>query len=172
MAYEEHVTVALERLTGIFEKRPASALDTTKSRAVLSKGFLVNVTEGDNTAVMDMGEVMGGTGAGPTPGFFGRAGLISCVAMGIKIAAAVERVPLDSVIVEIEMDWDNRGMFGTDNAPPDPVSTRLIISVQSPAPKATIQQIIEEGLRNDAWLQITLRPQNIEKIIRINQKGT
>lgn len=171
MAHDEHITIALERLAGVFKKRPATAFDTTKSRAVLAKGFKVNVTEGDNTAVMDMGEVMGGTGAGPSPGFFGRAGLISCIAMGIKIAAAVARVPLDSVTVEVEMDWDNRGMFGTDAAPPDPVSTRLTISVQSPAPKATVQRIIEEGLRNDAWLQIALKPQKIEQIIHITQKG-
>ena len=92
--------------------------------------------------------------------------------MGIKVAAAVARVPLDKVIVEVEMDWDDRGMFGTDNVPPDPVSTRLIISVQSPAPEATVQKIIEEGLRNDSWLQIALRPQKIEQIIRITHKGT
>lgn len=171
MAYEEHITVALERLAGVFRKRSATAFDTSRSRAVLTKGFQVNVTEGDNTAVMDMGEVMGGDGTGPTPGFFGRAGLISCIAMGIKMAAAVARVPLDSVIVEVEMDWDNRGMFGTDNAPPDPVSTRLIISVQSPAPKATVQQIIEEGLQNDSWLQIALKPQKIEQIIHISQES-
>ena len=171
MANEEHITVALERLAGVFNKRPATAFDTTKSRAILEKGFQVNITEGDNTAVMDMGEVMGGNGAGPSPGFFGRAGLIGCVAMGIKIAAATARVPLDKVTVDVEMDWDSRGMFGTVNAPPDPVSTRLIISVQSPASKAIVQQIIEEGLRNDTWLQIALKPQKIEQIIHINQES-
>ena len=71
MADEEHVTIALERLAGVYKKRPATACYTSKSRAVLAKGFEVNVTEGDNTAVIDMGEVMGGNGAGPTPGFFG-----------------------------------------------------------------------------------------------------
>ena len=172
MAYEEHITIALERLAGVFKKRPETAFDTSKSRAVMTEGFQVNVTEGDNTALMDMGEVMGGNGAGPTPGFFGRAGLISCIAMGIKMAASVARVPLDSVIVEVEMDWDNRGMFGTDDAPTDPVATRLIISVQSPAPEKLVQHIIEEGLRNDSWLQFALKPQKIEQIIHISQEGT
>lgn len=60
MAADDNITVALERLVGVFEKRPATAMDTTKSRAVMTGGFRVDVTEGDNTAVMDMGDVMGG----------------------------------------------------------------------------------------------------------------
>lgn len=172
MAHEEHITEALERVDSVFKKRPEAAMDTTKSSAVLAEGFKVNVTEFENTAVVDMSEPMGGGGTGPSPGFYSRTGLISCVAIGIKIAAAMERVPLDSVNVDLEMDWDDRGIFGTDGSPPDPVATRMTISVQSPAPEATVQKIIETGLRNDPFLQMALKPQKIEQTINIAQSST
>lgn len=92
--------------------------------------------------------------------------------MGIKAAAALARVPLDSVEVEVEMDWDNRSMFGAEGVPPDPVATRLTISVQSPADEKLVRQIIDDGLRNDAWLQIALRPQNIEQSIQITRSSS
>ena len=121
---------------------------------------------------MDMGTVMGGENAGPTPGFHGRAALISCIAMGLKTQAVRAGVVFDSIDVSVEMDWDNRGMFGMGDAPAGPLAMRVEIDIQSRADKATIQTVVDEGLKNDAWLQVFLDPQDIRPVLRVNQGGT
>lgn len=168
MASNEHIAAALNRVVKIFEKKPAAGLDTNRTRARLENGLKCVVREDEHSATIDMGEIMGGEGAGPGPGFFGRASLASCVAIGLKMAAARAGVPIDAIDVDVEMDWDNRGLLGMGDAPAATTGIRLYINVHSRAPKEAVQAAIGEGLKNDPWLHTFINPQTIDPDIRIN----
>ena len=101
---------------------------------------------------MDMGESLGGEGLDPSPGFFGRASIIGCVAIGIKLTAARRQVPISAIDVNIETDWDNRGLFGLDGVSAGCQGMRLVIAVHSPAAETEVRAVINEGLKNDPWL--------------------
>ncbi len=78
---------------------------------VLEDGLKCIARQGEHSVVIDMGEIMGGEGAGPTPGFFGRIGLISCIAIGIKMTEARADISFDKICVDVEMVCDNRRSF-------------------------------------------------------------
>lgn len=172
MVTDTQIAKSLSRVIEVFDKKPEAALDTDRATARLGDGLKCVVTQGGHTAVMDMGTVMGGENAGPTPGFFGRAALISCIAMGLKFEAVRTGVVFDAIDVSVEMDWDNRGMFGMGNAPAGPLAIRVEIDIQSRADNATIQTVVDEGLKNDTWLQVFLNPQDIRPVININRRST
>ncbi len=172
MATDAQIAKALNRVVDVFEKKPETALDTDKATARLEDGLKCVVTQGDYSAVMDMGEVLGGESAGPTPGFHGRAALISCIAIGLKMTAARAGVVFDAIDVSVEMDWDIRGIFGMGGAPAGPLVVRLEIDIQSRADKAVIQTVVDECLNNDPWFQIFLNPQDIRPVINISRGNT
>ncbi len=81
------IKIALERNFRAFKAKPAAAMDTTKTCAVLRDGFHTVVRKNEHEFAADMPSITGGDDRGPTPGFYGRACLASCIAMEIKIAA-------------------------------------------------------------------------------------
>lgn len=168
MAKDEHIATALNRVVGFFEQKPEAGLDTDRTTSVLTDGLKCVVQQGEHSAVIDMGEVMGGDGAGPSPGFFGRAALISCIAIGLKMTAARAGIQLDKINVDVEMDWDNRGIFGIEDVSAGPIAIRVTIAVDSRAPEEAIQAILPTALRNDPWLRTFVDPQTIEPILKIN----
>ena len=167
MARNEQIADALNRVVDIFEKKPEMALDTNLTTSVLEDGLKCTVRQGDHTAVVDMVEIMGGENAGPSPGFFGRAALISCIAIGLKMAAATAGVQLDKICVDVEMDWDDRGVFGMEDVSAGPLEIRVTIAVESPDPEEAIRAILPVALKNDPWLRTFADPQAIKPVLKI-----
>lgn len=167
MTRNAQIADALDRVVGFFEKKPEMGLDTDVTTSVLEDGLKCVVRQGDHSAVIDMGEIMGGEGAGPSPGFFGRAALISCIAIGLKMTAVRAGVQLDKINVDVEMDWDSRGIFGMEDVSAGPIEIRVIISVESPAPEEAIRAILPVALKNDPWLRTFADPQTIEPVLKI-----
>src|SRR5690349_9162169 len=124
------IRAAQERIITVFKQRPQTALSTSKGSAGIEDGLTCTYRQGDLKAVMDMSKVLGGDEKGPTPGFFIRAGLAGCVAIGIKLTAAREAVPLESIDVGVEMDFDDGAIFGVGNNTAAPLATRLTITLQ------------------------------------------
>lgn len=108
-------------------------------------------TQGEHSAVMDMPEIMGGDAAGPTPGFFARAGIAGCVSMGIKQTAVRAGVVFDTVSVDIETDFDDGASLGLGAASAAPLETRLIIRIKANLPESEVSAIIEKALEIDPW---------------------
>lgn len=168
MANDEHIATALNRVVGFFEQKPEAGLETDRTTSVLEDGLVCVVKQGDHSAVIDMGKVMGGENAGPSPGFFGRAALISCIAIGLKMTAARAGVRLDKINVDVEMDWDNRGIFGLEDVSAGPIAIRVKIAVDSPESEEAIQAILSTALKNDPWLRAFADPQVIEPTLTVN----
>ena len=94
---------------------------------------------------------MGGDETGPTPGFFIRAGLIGCVAIGIKMTAIREGIKIDALDVDVEMDFDDGAMFGLGSNTAAPLATRFIIAIESPAPRSELEAMVARALAADPY---------------------
>ena len=95
---------------------------------------------------------------GPDPGVLTRAGLGSCPAIGYALHAAVMDIPLESVEVSVEADYDARGMYGVDDSvPPGWGAVRYTTKISSPAPESRIRELIETADRQSSVLDIIRR---------------
>lgn len=168
MAKDEHIAVALNRVVEFFEQKPEMGLETDRTTSVLEDGLKCIVKQGDHSAAIDMGEVMGGEGAGPSPGFFGRAALSSCIAIGLKMTAARAGIQLDKINVDVEMDWDNRGIFGIEDVSAGPSGIRVMIDVDSAESEDAVRALLPTALKNDPWLRTFADPQVIEPTLKVN----
>ena len=114
-----------------------------------------------------MPKVLGGDGSAPTPGFFIRAGLIGCVAIGIKMTAAREGVPLESVDVDVEMDFDDSAVFGLGSNSAAPLETRFTIALQSSAPWDQVTAMVDRALAADTFFLALKDAQNVKaRVVR------
>lgn len=148
---DEKIRDALRRVIEVFEKRPQKALSTNHASAVVEDGLKCIFTQGEHSAVMGMPEIMGGDDAGPTPGFFARAGIAGCVSMGIKQAAILAGLVLDKVTVDIETDFDDGALFDLGTASAAPLETRLVIRIETDVPEAEVSALIDKVLGMDPW---------------------
>jgi len=127
-----HAREAQLRAISVYERRPERAQGTERGVAEVREGLSCIYEQDGHRLSMDMPAAIGGSDDAPTPGFFGRAAICGCLAIGIKMTAAREDMHLKSVRVKIEQDWDNRGVLAMGGASAVPSDTRLVIEVSSP----------------------------------------
>jgi uncharacterized OsmC-like protein len=110
---------------------------------------------------MDMSQTLGGDEKGPTPGFFIRAGLAGCVAIGIKLTAAREAIAVDSINVDVEMDFDDGAMLGVGSNTAAPLQTRFTITLDSAEPWAKVTAMVDRALAADPYFLALRDAQNV-----------
>jgi uncharacterized OsmC-like protein len=142
---KESIEQAVEYLTA----HPDEARYTDSyARARLGQGLRVDV-EGPNGAsiVTDMPAGVGGRAEEPSPAWFFRAGLASCVATTVGMEAAREGIELTSLEVEVDSESDDRGILGMDESvPAGPLSTRIGITVRADGvDEARLREVVERG---------------------------
>lgn len=162
MDKETRIRDSQNRVKAVFVKRPQKALSTSRASAVVKDGLACTFTQGEDRAVMDMPEIMGGDAAGPTPGFFARAGIAGCVSIGIKQTAVMAGAVFDSVIVDIETDFDDSAMMGLGDALAGPIETRLSIRISSHLTDAEVSTLVERALGMDPWYLALRDAQNVK----------
>lgn len=134
----------------------------------VTNGLTCEIREGKWTFIADMPEQAGGNGKGPAPGVYGRAALGSCLAIGYVMKAAVMDIPISSLEVEIQADYDDGALFGTtDGVPPGYLDVRYIVSVESSASEEDINKLIDDADRHSPYLDIFSRAQNCRREIKI-----
>lgn len=99
----------------------------------------------------DMPVPIGGTGEAPTPGFFGRAAISACIAIGIKMMATRESIAVDRVRVRITQDWDNRGVLAMPGADTVARQTSIVIEFLSREDDETLNNLVTRALQVDPW---------------------
>lgn len=151
MGGNDKTRAALKRVLDVFEARPNKALSTNHASAVVAEGLQCEFTQGDQSTVMDMPAIMGGGDAGPTPGFFARAGIAGCVSIGIKQTAILAGLDFDTVRVDIETDFDDGAMFGLGTASAAPLETRLTVHIETSVPEPEVSALVEKALERDPW---------------------
>ncbi len=128
-----------------------AARSTITATGRIEEGLTCVVEQGPHRAVLDLGPAMGGEAAGPSPGFFGRAAIVGCVGIAVKMLAAREGLVFRAVTVTVENDFDNAALMGLSRRSAAPLETRLQIEIETDEEDATVGDLIERALTNDPW---------------------
>ncbi|MCA0042543.1 OsmC family protein [Celeribacter litoreus] len=146
-----HARDAQLRAISIFSQRPESARAINRGSAEVRDGLSCIYEQDGHKVSVDMPSAIGGSEEGPAPGYFGRAAICSCLAIGIKMTAAREGFNIDTVRVGIEQDWDNRGVLGMEGVNAAPNDTRITIEIRSPEPEEKVRELVRRALSHDPW---------------------
>ena len=142
---------ALDRLVDVYRKKPATAFSSPSVVGTIKEGTVCRVTDGVHEVKTDLPEAMGGDGAGPSPGYYARAGLAGCVAIGIKMQAARAGMLFRCIRVQIQNDFDDRAFYGFGDNTPAPLETRFVIEIDSDLDEATLSEFVNDVLNRDTW---------------------
>lgn len=151
----EHVAAALERARTVLERRPDLGLhDDAPALARWEGGTRVRASHANGTSLAtDMPAELGGAGEGVTPGWLFRAGVASCAATSIAMAAAAQGIELDTLAVKASSRSDTRGVLGLADAGgarvfPGPGDFRLHVRIGARGvPAERLRRLVEEGHR-------------------------
>ncbi|MGB0747322.1 MAG: OsmC family protein [Magnetospiraceae bacterium] len=142
-----HQNTVIERM----RQDLAAAQNTIVTTGRVADGLACNIAQGDYSAIADMGQNMGGDAAGPSPGFYARAGIVSCVAIGVKMLAAREGLTFRSVEVIIENDFDDAALMGLSARTAAPYATRLRIAIDTDVEATIVNDLVDRALATDPW---------------------
>ena len=169
MSEAARIKTALERNQRAITLRPSIGQGTAVTRVRLQDGSggTCEITDGRWRLIAGMEKGAGGAAAGPDPGVLGRAALGSCLAIGYRGWAAVLGVPVNLITVEVQADYDARGMFGLEGVSPGWQRLRYIVTVESPAPEADVLRVIEHADARSPLLADFRNPLAITREARI-----
>lgn len=119
----QHIGTAVKRVMAAFQRRPEIAIDVDSPAVARweSGTRVVTHNRGGMEVATDMPRELGGTGDQVTPGWLFRAGLASCAATSITLAAASEGVALTALEVQVGSRSDARGLLGMSEPNGEPV---------------------------------------------------
>jgi uncharacterized OsmC-like protein len=171
MADQSRTKTSLERAIRAMQLRPAIARACHAGSAVVdAEGLGCTYRSARHQIRMDVPSAIG-AGSAPSPGEHARAALSGCIAIGIKMFACLREVPVSEVKVDLEVDADDRADFGLDDVPPGYEAFRLKISVQSPASRRLVEELIADALAASPLLDLHRRAQNVLTEIEILAPG-
>src|SRR3990170_8328753 len=172
MAGAKDLKTIQERNIKALKLRPSVGQGTATTVVRVRSGVTCDIEDGPWKLVSDEMPGDGGAGLGPDAGVFVRAGLGSCLAMGYVIWAALLDIPLDSVEVVVEADYDARGMFGVDDSVlPGWTGLRYTASISSPARPERIRELVEKADRYSPILDDLRRAGPVTGELRIAGGG-
>ena len=121
------VKVGVERAMAAFQRRPEVAVHANPPAVSRwESGTRVVTHSGEAMSVAtDMPKELGGAGDQFTPGWLFRAGIASCAATSITLAAASEGINLTSLEVHVGSRSDARGLLGMLEPDGEPVYAGL-----------------------------------------------
>ena len=167
MSTAEKISLAFGRTTKALELKPSLGAGTGISKARITDGLTCEVTEGNYILIADMPASVGGNMNGPTPGVYGRAALGSCLAIGYMMRAAKMNIPISSLEVEIQADYDDGALFGTSNAFPGYLDVRYTVTVESDAKEGAILRLLDEADKHSPYLDVFSREQKCVRQVNI-----
>lgn len=114
----QDIATALQRAKAVFDRRPEAGLhDDAPATACWQGGTRIVSSHADGIRmVTDMPGELGGSGDQVTPGWLFRAGLASCLATCIAMAAADAGIELTRLEVIATSRSDARGLLGMTDA--------------------------------------------------------
>lgn len=118
------IAAAMQRVESVLRRRPEAGLhDDAPATARWRGGVRVVSRHPIGVEVAsDMPAELGGSGEAVTPGWLLRAGLASCLATRIAMAAAAEGIELGTLEVDASSRSDVRGLLGMAAGDGQPVS--------------------------------------------------
>jgi uncharacterized OsmC-like protein len=172
MTGEEKIRTAFERNAKALTLRSWIGQGTAVTKVRVREGLTCDIEEGSWKLTADMGEKHGGNNAGPNPGTLGRAALGSCLAIGYMMWAAKLGVPIASLEVEVQADYDSRGEYGVADVNPGYRQVRCIVTVESDAPEADILQVLDQADAHSSYFDVFSRGQDLRREVQLKAPGS
>ena len=164
----EAIREAVERVAKAVSLRASIGQGTASTRVRLHPGLSCTVEEGAWHFKVGMSDKYGGANEAPNPGVYGRAAVGSCLAIGYGIWAARMGVPIESLTVEIQADYDVRGELGvSDDVSPGYLGVRYIVTIESSAPEADVLLMLDTADRHSSWRDDIARAVPISREVRV-----
>ena len=118
------IAAAMQRVESVIRRRPDFGIgEDAPASARWDTGLKVIATHANGFQLeTDMPEELGGRGQGVTPGWLLRAGLASCAATRLAMAAATEGIELRTLELTASSRSDARGLLGMIDGAGAPVS--------------------------------------------------
>jgi len=158
---------AFERCVRALALRPSLGRTTAMSRTRVRDGLQCEIQDGCWKLTADFSARLGGGETAPNPGVYGRAALGSCLAIGYMIRAAKYGIPITSLEVDVEADYDTGALLGTSPTPPGYHEVRYTVTVESPADDDAVRRVIDEADAHSPYLHIFMHPQACRRSVRI-----
>ena len=86
---------------------------------------------------------------------------------GYVLEAARAGVPISSVEVEVQADYDDGALFGVSDSPPGYTDVRYEISVCSDAPEQDLQRVAEAANERSPYVDVFSRGQAVHSSLRV-----
>ncbi len=170
MSGAKDLKTSIERSIRALSLRPNVGQGSATTTVKVRSGVTCDIEDGSWKLVADEMPGDGGAGLGPDPGVFGRAALGSCLAMGYAMWAAKLDIPVDSVEVVVEVDYDARGMYGVDDSvSPGWTAVRYTAHISSPAGEEKVRELVEFADRHSPLLDDFRRAIPVTGELRIAQ---
>ena len=167
----ERIKTTFERNGRAIELRPAMGQKTAVMKTRLIGGLHVETEEGRWKLACDASDKSGGTGAAPDPGFVVRAALGNCLAMGYVTWAAHLGVPIESVEVEIQADFDARGQHGVDGIPAGFSEIRYHVQIESSASEKDVLRVVDAADRASMVGDVYRRAHTLVRELTVAKPG-
>lgn len=148
------IATAVRRVQAAFSRRPELGIhDDAPAKAQWMGATRIVTRHADGLEVVtDMPVELGGSGGQFTPGWLLRAGMASCAATSITLAAASEGIDLTALDVEVRSRSDARGLLGVpgpDGVPvyagPFDLVVRVSLAARDATPQ-TLKTLVEQCL--------------------------
>lgn len=101
------------------------------------------------------------------PEILERGALGSCLAIAYSQQAAIHEIPINKIEVDVESDFDARGMLHLSDDPPGFEALRYKVYIESPASEEEIMQLIEDADRHSPVLDDFKRAIPVEREVTI-----
>jgi uncharacterized OsmC-like protein len=163
----EAIRIAFKRCVNVLTLRPSHGRSTGVSRTRIRQGLVCEIEEGPWRLTADLPVQVGGSASAPTPGVYGRAAFGSCLAICYMMHAARLGVPITSLDIEVQSDYDNAGLFGVGTSPAGYSEVRYTVTVASPAPEHDIMRVLDEGDAHSPYLENFSRAIACRRSVRI-----
>jgi len=168
MSAIDKIKTACERSMKALKLKPSLGQGTGISKVTITNGLTCEIEEGKWRFKADMPEAAGGNSEGPTPGVYGRAALGSCLAIGYMMKAVQADIPVTSLQVEVQADYDDGAMFGTrHDVPAGYTEVRYTVTIESDAPEEKIRQMLDEADLRSPYLDVFSRAQKCVRELKI-----
>jgi len=168
MSSPETIKAALERNVKVVAARPSVGQGTAVTKITLHPGLSCDVEDGPWRFSVGMTEKYGGVNNGPNPGVYGRAALGACLSMGYAMWAARLEIPVRALTVEVRASYDVRGELGSDDSiRPGYRDIVYVVTVETEAPEADVQRMLDHADRHSSWLDDLRNPVPVSREIHI-----
>lgn len=167
MDSQKEIKNKFNRNVKVLNLKPALGFGKKVSTARITNGLSCEISEGNWTLKTDMPTQIGGSASAPSPGVFGRAALGGCLATGYMMWASNLDIVIDSLEINIEVDFDDGGLFGTSDSLAGYSEVRYLVKIKSPHSHNEIEDLLNIADSHSPYLDVFSRAQPCKRKLEL-----